>query len=494
MNPAASLHDLKSLILSLHPVIAIETREEERIEHLVQSLALELGHEVFEWTYTQGLVRWPDRTPNATWREPAAMLSHLRGMSVEALFLLKDVTSHLKDPGVVRCFADVARSFARTRSTMIVIGAGLSFPPEVEHLVVHFRLAPPDKKELRAVIDSVLASLRERKPVENELDEAATEELLRALSGLTINQARQAVARAVIEDGALTPGDIQVILDAKAKALASEGVLEYLPASDNAYQLGGFERLKSWLERARVGFSEEARAMNLNAPRGILLVGVQGCGKSLAAKATAGAWRLPLLKLDAGRLYDKYVGESEKNLRRALEIAESMSPVVLWIDELEKSLSSGGELDGGTSKRILATFLTWLQEKKQEVFVVATANDVFALPPELLRKGRFDEIFFVDLPDAPERQEILRIHLAHRKQEVERFDLAYLADATEGWSGAELEQAVTAALYGALHKKRPLDTTLLLQEIGATVPLSVSRREDVERLRALGRERFVPVR
>jgi ATPase family associated with various cellular activities (AAA) len=494
MNPTDSLHDLKTLVLSLHPVIAVETREEERVEHLVQSLALELGHEVFEWSFTQGLVRWPDRTPNATWRDAAAMLGHLRGLTVEALFLLKDLTRHLEDPGVARCFADVARQFARTRSTMIVVGAALSFPKEIEHLVVHFDLALPDKKELRAVIDSVLASLRERKPVEMELDDAAMEELLRALSGLTLNQARQAIARAVIEDGALTPSDVQVIIDAKAQALATEGVLEYLPASDNGYQLGGFGRLKSWLDRARVGFSEEARALNLQAPRGILLVGVQGCGKSLAAKSTAGAWRLPLLKLDAGRLYDKYVGETEKNLRRALEIAESMAPVVLWIDELEKSLSSGGELDGGVSKRVLATFLTWLQEKRQEVFVVATANDVFALPPELLRKGRFDEIFFVDLPDSAERQEILRIHLTHRKQDPTRFDVAYLADATEGWSGAELEQAVTAALYGSLHKKRPLDTTLLLQEIGATVPLSVSRREDVERLRALGRERFVPVR
>jgi hypothetical protein len=494
MNPAASLHDLKSLVQSLHPVIAIETPEEERVEHLVSSLALELGHEVFEWTYTQGLVRWPDRTPNATWREAAAMLGHLRGMTVEALFLLKDLTRHLEDPGVARCFVDVARQFARTRSTMIVIGPALTFPKEVEHLVVHFDLSLPDKKELRSVIDSVLASLRERKPVEMELDDAAMEELLRALSGLTLNQARQAIARAVIEDGVLSQSDVQVILDAKAQALAADGVLEYLPAADNAYQLGGFARLKAWLEQARVGFSEEARALNLAAPRGILLVGVQGCGKSLAAKSTAGAWRLPLLKLDAGRLYDKYVGETEKNLRRALEIAESMAPVVLWIDELEKSLSSGGEIDGGVSKRVLATFLTWLQEKKQEVFVVATANDVFALPPELLRKGRFDEIFFVDLPNAEERREILRIHLAHRKQDVERFDLGYVADATEGWSGAELEQAVVAALYGALHKKRPLDTTLLLQSIGSTVPLSVSRHEDVERLRALGRERFVPVR
>jgi AAA+ superfamily predicted ATPase len=494
MHPATSLHDLKSLILSLHPVVAIETGEEERVEHLVQSVTLELGLEVFEWTVSQGLVRWPDRAPNHTLREPAAMLAHLRGLTVEAVFLLKDLTRHLEDPAAARCFADAARQFARTRSTMVVTGASLRFPPEIEHLVVHFDLALPGPKELREVVESVLRSFGERKPVEMRLDEAELEELLRALSGLTLNQARQAVARAVLEDGALQASDIHGILDAKAKALAAGGLLEYLPAEDNAFELGGFARLKAWLERAKVGFSEEARKLNLRAPRGILLVGVQGCGKSLAAKCTARAWRLPLLKLDAGRLYDKYVGETEKNLRRTMEIAESMAPVVLWIDELEKSFASGGDGDGGASKRVLASFLTWLQEKKQEVFVVATANDVFALPPELLRKGRFDEMFFVDLPDRGERQEILRIHLAHRKQEPERLDLEYLADATEGWSGAELEQAITAALYDSLHRKRPLDTTLLLKEIGSTVPLSVSRREDVERLRALGRERFVPVR
>jgi hypothetical protein len=491
---ATNAHDLKNLIQSLHPVVAIETAEEERVDRLVESVAQELGLVTFEWTVTQGLMRLPERTPNHSLRDAAAMLAHLRGLSVEGVFLLKDLTRHLEDPTAARAFADAARQFARSRSTMIVTGASLRFPPELEHLVVHFGLSLPTSKELRQVIEALLASLGERRQVEMRLDEAEMEELLRALSGLTLNQARQAVARAILEDGALQASDIPAVLDAKAEALAADGLLDYLPATDNVFELGGFARLKSWLERARVGFSAEARELNLRPPRGILLVGVQGCGKSLAAKCTARLWRLPLLKLEAGRLYDKYVGETEKNLRRAMEIAESMAPVVLWIDELEKSFGGSGEQDGGVSKRVLATLLTWLQEKRQEVFVVATANDAFALPPELLRKGRFDEIFFVDLPDRAERIEILRIHLASRKQEPERFDLDFLAESTEGWSGAEIEQAVTASLYDALHRKRPPDTTLLLQEIGATVPLSVSRREDVERLRALAAERFVPVR
>jgi SpoVK/Ycf46/Vps4 family AAA+-type ATPase len=225
------------------------------------------------------------------------------------------------------------------------------------------------------------------------------------------------------------------------------------------------------------------------------MVGVQGCGKSLAAKCIARLWGLPLVKLDAGRLYDKYVGESEKNLRRAIDVAESMSPVVLWIDEIEKGFSpTGGDQDGGLSKRIFGTFLTWMQEKKKEVFVVATANDIFSLPPEFLRKGRFDEIFFVDLPDPEERATIFEIHLSHRKQKPSAFDLGQLVVQSDGFSGAEIEQAVIAGLYRSLHEKRSLDTELLTRELRETVPLSISRREDIDRLRGMARERFVPVR
>jgi len=304
------------------------------------------------------------------------------------------------------------------------------------------------------------------------------------------------VARAILRDGRLHADDVPAILREKAQLIGRDGLLEYFPAEDNRYEIGGFARLKGWLERARVGFSAEAAELGLTPPRGILLVGVQGCGKSLAAKAIAASWALPLVKLDAGRLYDKYVGESEKNLRRVLAAAEGMAPVVLWIDEIEKGFATlgSGEHDGGVSQRIFATLLTWLQEKKHEVFVVATANDVFRLPPELMRKGRFDEIFFVDLPDDGERRTIFEIHLRRRRQDPAAHDMASLVAASAGLSGAEIEQAVIAGLYRALHAKRPLDTAMLLSELQQTVPLSVTRREDVERLRALARERFVPVR
>jgi len=257
----------------------------------------------------------------------------------------------------------------------------------------------------------------------------------------------------------------------------------------------GFARLKAWLERARIGFSAEAKAMNLNPPKGVLFVGVQGCGKSLAAKFIARQWQLPLLKLDAGRLYEKYVGESEKNFRRATEVAEAIAPVVLWIDEIEKAFASGtsSDADGGLSQRLFASFLTWLQEKKEGVFVVGAANDVKRMPPELLRKGRFDEIFFVDLPSRAERMQIVEIHLRMRKQDPALFDLAAVADATEGFSGAEIEQAVIAALYGVLTTKAVLTTEAVLEAVNATVPLSVSRREDIAQLREMARGRFTPV-
>lgn len=311
-------------------------------------------------------------------------------------------------------------------------------------------------------------------------------------TGLTLNQA---LAYAALADGRLAVDDVSRILERKAQLIQDGGLLEYYAASDNAFELGGFARFREWLARARVGFGADARALNLSPPRGVLIVGVQGCGKSLAAKVVAREWKMPLLKLDSGRLLDKFIGESEKNFRRALEIAESMSPSVLWIDEIEKALAVGrSDVDGGLGRRLLGGFLTWLQEHRAPVFVAATANDISALPPEFMRKGRFDEIFFVDLPDASERAEILRIHLALRQQDPTQFDLLQLAAAADGFSGAELEQAVVAALFRTLYEKRRLDTALMLATLKATVPLSVSRREEIESLRSYASGRFVSVR
>jgi hypothetical protein len=393
----------------------------------------------------------------------------------------------------VRAFREAAQAFGRTRSTIVLSGENVSLPGELEREAVPLRLPLPGRDELKDAAHRMLHALRSQHAFEVTLGADGMDRLLQALSGLTINQARQALSWAVLADGMLSAEDIPRLIRRKGETLQDSGLLEFYPPEDNAFDLGGFAGLKAWLERARMGFTPDARALGLTAPRGVMIVGVQGCGKSLAAKVIARAWQQPLLKLDAARLYDKFIGESEKNLRKVLDVAEALAPCVLWIDEIEKGFATGGDADGGLSKRLLGTFLTWLQERKADVFVAATANDLAALPPEFLRKGRFDEIFFVDLPGEDDRVDIFRIHLGLRRQQADRFDLAALARATDGFSGAEIEQAVVAGLYRALHEKRALDTAALLLEIAQTSPLSVVRADDIARIRESARGRFVPV-
>ena len=495
MSLSTSVHDVRTLIQSFHPVLAIETPEEERVSALLGTVAAEAGLALFEWSVTTGLRQVPDGHMIANTADPLYMLRHLEGLTVESIFHLKDFGAFFEQPAIRRKFREVKQRFAHTPSGIVLTGPHLGLPAEIEAEVVRYEFKLPGPDELRDVLRTVLGSLRKTTRVAVTLEPDDLDRLLQGLSGMTLNQARQAIAYAALQHNRLGPEEIGTIVERKLAALRDSGPLEYFPVEDNRFALAGFANLKQWLERAQLGFSAEARALNLAPPRGILLVGVQGCGKSLAAKVIARQWGLPLLKLDAGGLYDKYIGESEKNLRRAMTQAEAMAPVVLWIDEIEKGLPSGGsgEGDGGVSRRLLGTFLTWLQEKRADVFVIATANDVFSLPPELLRKGRFDELFFVDLPDADERAQIFRIHLRLRKQCADAFRLDELVLKTDGFNGAEIEQAVIAGLYRALYRREPLATEHLLQEIDETIPLSVSRREDVERLRAMARERFVPV-
>ena len=494
MSLSTSIHDIKTLVLSFHPVIVIETVEEDRVFSLLQSTALELRMPFFEWSITTGLVRVPGKNIMYGTGQPMSLLSSLHQMDTQAIFLLKDFARFTTDHTVARQFREVSQRFSKNRSTLVLSGESIRLSPELDHNVVHYPLELPEREELRKVFNTVLHSLVSANRIEVLLDTRDREELVTALSGMTLNQARQTIAFAALKDGKLSADAIKEILERKAQVIRESGLLEYFPVEDNRFQLGGFARLKSWLVRARTGFSREARELNLPTPRGILIVGVQGCGKSLAAKVIAREWKLPLVKLDAGRLFDKYIGESEKNFRKAISLAESMAPVVLWIDEIEKAMATGGgEADGGVGRRMFGSFLTWLQEKQQEVFVVATANDLSILPPELLRKGRFDEIFFVDLPNPDERGAILTIHLKLRKQDPGQFDFHRLVEATEGFSGAEIEQVVIAALYRRLHLKQPLDTELLVKEISETVPLSISRREDMQKLREMSRGRFVSV-
>ena len=492
MPHADATHDLEALVRSRHPIVTIDTVEEERVDNLLQAVASALHMPLFTWTVTHGLQRVGGEGAIYGTANPQVLVRHLATLTVRGIFHLKDLHVHLHDATVARGLRDTAQAFLRSGSTAVLSGESIHLPGELAREAIPFVLHLPDRGELQLVVHQILRSLKRQHEITVTLGPDGMESLLQALSGLTLNQARQAVAWAVLDDNALTAEDIPRLLRRKGEAVREGGLLEFYPPEDNTFELGGFDRLKAWLERARVGFTSEARALGLPAPRGILIVGVQGCGKSLAAKAIAHAWKQPLLKLDAARLYDKFIGESEKNLRKALDFAEAIAPSILWIDEIEKGFAAGGEADAGLSQRILGSFLTWLQEREASVFVAATANDVMALPPELLRKGRFDEIFFVDLPEAAEREAIFRIHLLLRRQDPATFDLGALTAASEGFSGAEIEQAITAGLYRALHDRQRLTTAMLCEEMRGTQPLSVSRREDVERLREMARGRFVP--
>jgi len=502
------IHCFQTLLLSFHPVIVMETVEEERVQTLLKEAVQQMKVALFEWSITRGLYRspgsdnrWTDECAPTGTQKPAALertvdpvdvLEHIQEVPLRAVFWLKDFAKHLIDPVVARQFREVAQQFSHNRSALVLSGNGISLPPEIAHDAVYFDLKLPGRDELQQVVSEVVRSLSAKNRIQVQIQNHEMQSLVFALRGMTLKQARQVIAYAALDDGKLTINDVERILHRKAQIIREESMLEYLPTNGNNPELGGFTGLKHWLSRARLGFSPQAQALNLTPPKGILIVGIQGCGKSMAAKAIAHDWKLPLLKLDAGKLYDKYVGESEKNFRQAIKLAESMAPCVLWIDEIEKSLGANdGGSDGGLSRRMFGSFLTWMQEKSQEVFVVATANDISKIPPELLRKGRFDEIFFVDLPDAHEREVILRIHLTQRKQTPQAFDLSVLVTATDGYSGAEIEQVVITALYNALYLKQPLNTELLLNAINSTVPLSVSRREDLEVLRAIAKERFV---
>jgi hypothetical protein len=510
MPLAASVRHFQTLVMSFHPILVMETVEEERVQTLVNQATLDLQLPVFEWSIAQGLGRlsgnlhnhWQnDFAPPGSSRpqviektaEPLDVLRHIQIIPYRAVYWLKDFASHLDDGVVNRLFREVAHQFAYNQSTLVVTGERVSLAREIAHEAVYFDLPLPDRQELQQAITDTLRSLKGR--VNVSLTPQDLQELVQTVQGMTLKQTKKVIAYAALEDGQLNAEDIGRILDRKTRIIHETGLLDYIPLAKNRAQLGGFDRLKQWLARSQVGFSDQARAFNLTPPKGILIVGIQGCGKSLAAKTIAREWKMPLLKLDAGRLYDKYVGESEKNFRQAVSLAEKMAPAVLWIDEIEKSMGNlNGDADGGLSRRLFGSFLTWLQEKSQEVFVVATANDLSQIPPELLRKGRFDEIFFVDLPDAQDRLAILGIHLLRHKQAPERFDLPPLVQATAGFSGAEIEQMIIASLYRAIYEQRPVDTDLLIEEIKATVPLSVSRREDIEYLRSLARERFVGVK
>lgn len=479
-----------------HPCISIVTHEEDYALSVVRHAAMELGKDVWLWTISRGLrdAMIQDSPTLADTEHPAAALYRIAKGDMKGLIVMLDLAGHLKDDRTRRMFREAVDAMSQSKTTLVLIDFADDIPPILSATATRFEIALPGAKELEDLIRSTLRQLNDEKRISVDITRGGLTTIVRNLSGLTRRQARQVIVESVAEDRRFDSADINSVLASKRRALGGGTLLEYIEAPTSIDDIGGLTRLKQWLKTREDALSDEASSYGLAAPRGVLMLGVQGAGKSLAAKAIATAWQRPLLRMDVGALYDKYIGESERRLRDALDQAQAMAPIVLWIDEIEKGFASAAaqSSDGGLSKRMFGALLTWMQEHQSPVFLVATANDIEALPPELLRKGRFDEIFFVDLPTREARVSIFRIHLKKRKRDPKMFDLAALADASDGYSGAEIEAAILSAMHQAYASKSELSTADLSRALKESPPLSVTMREKLQALRSWAVGRCVP--
>ena len=495
MPESTALNDLELLIRAHYALIVLDTVEPERAEQLVRQAASELSLQYYYWTRSKGVRR--GNTAGDPYfedtKEPEKALKYAEQDSA-GLYFFRDLAAHLDEPLVVSHLLDVVGMFEQRRGALIIVGNSIKLPDQLRPHATFFRLPPPTYDDYRILVERVIREQSARMRVNVELTPQDRTRLIQNLMGLTLVEAEKIVTRQVVEDGFLRAKDIEGVIAAKRQVVQQDGLLEYHPPEHGLNQVAGLAGLKQWLAKRRAVVADPQRAVDfgLRFPKGILLLGVPGCGKSMCAKAVACEWGLPLLKLDPANLYDKYIGDSEKNFKRALQTAERMAPVILWIDELEKAFAQGGdETDGGVSRRVFGSFLAWLQDRRGDVFVVATSNDVSRLPPEFIRKGRFDEVFFVDLPTPAVRQAIFDIHLSRRKQTPTQFDLAQLAEASHGFSGAEIEESVVAGLFAAFAANAKLSTETLLNEIRNTRPLALTMTEKIEELRSWARDRTV---
>ncbi len=489
--------DLELVLTGGTPVVIVETWDEPGFLDMLVQIATQARRDsyrpLFRWAVTDGLQRLDlALEPQPTTADPRDALRHIRAVDKPGIYALLDFHPYLGDPVHVRLLKDIALAARRRRQTVLLVSHQLKLPPELERLAARFEMSLPGEQERTRIIQRIAEEWAEESGRPVDIDPHALTLLVRNLAGLSTADTERLARNAIVLDGAITASDLPGVMQAKYQLLNRDGVLSYEYDTARFADLGGLSRFKTWLGQRRAAFLGEGPENTLEPPKGVLLVGVQGCGKSLAAKATAGVYGVPLLALDFGAVYDRYHGESERRLRESLRMAELMAPCVLWIDEIEKGLASSSSDSSGTSQRVLGTFLTWMAERRTPVMVVATANEISALPPELVRKGRFDELFFVDLPRREVRQDILDIHLARRGLPPERFDTARLALASEGFSGAELEQAVVSALYAANALEQPPGPGHVLAELRRTRPLSVVMRERVEALRAWAKDRTVP--
>ena len=492
------MHDQQDLGLVLDsrvPLVVVETADESRflkfILRVVTASATSSYRPLFRWSVTDGLQRLDiDMEPQPTNAEPEQVLRHIRAVEQPGVYVLLDAHPYLENPVHIRLLKDIALAAAGQKKTLILVSHSLKLPEELEPFAARFVMQLPSASERSSIVNTVVEEWGREHRGTVDIDQQALDLLVQNLAGLTRADTERLARNAVYDDGVVDASDIPAAAEAKYAVLSRDGVLSFEYETAQFSDVGGLNNLKTWLEQRKRVLQKSAAVPKLDPPRGLLLLGVQGCGKSLAAKAAAGILGVPLLRLDVGALYNKYHGETERNLRESLQQAEIMAPCVLWIDEIEKAMATGSG-DDGLSRRVLGTFLTWLAEKQQQVFVVATANDISQLPPELVRKGRFDEIFFVDLPSPRVRLDILRIHLTQRDLDPAKFDLVKLVEVSEGFSGAEIEQGIVAALYAAHALNKEPETNHVLAELSRSRPLSILMAEKLQSLRSWAANRTV---
>ena len=486
--------ELSVLIKAQYPLIYLVTPEEERAEQAISEIVEEAkSRSVYVWTVTHGIMEYgkPQPTPQRNTVSPEAAIEWVVRQKEPGIYVFKDLHPFIDSPATTRWLRDAIASFKGTDKIIIIMSPVQEVPIELEKEVVVLDYPLPDLAELDQVLTKQLEKTKQRR-----LDSSVREKLLRATLGLTRDEAEKVFRKVYVTAQRFTESEVDVVLSEKKQLIRRNGILEFLEEDETIDNIGGLEELKRWLTLRSEAFTKKARDYGLPQPKGMLILGVPGCGKSMTAKTTSRLWGLPLLRLDMGRIYDgSTVGRSEANLRNALKTAESISPAILFIDELDKAFSGSAgssDSDGGTSSRIFGSFLTWMQEKDSPVFVMATANRVERLPGEFLRKGRFDEIFFVDLPNSQERGDIFRIHLEKRRSDISRFDLEQLAKLSEGFSGAEIEQVLVAAMYDAFAQDREFTQLDIIAALKATLPLSRTMTEQVNALREWAHQRARP--
>jgi len=486
--------ELETLIRARYPILYLVTSEEMRVQEVIAEIARKRQKKVFEWSCSTGIVPagtsiQSQKNRNAATKDPLAALDQVIEQVEPALFVFKDFHPFLTRNNfcVIRKLKEIALHLRNSFKTILLISPVLEIPVELEKEITVLNFPLPTRDDLDILLDGIIAEIQQLKQVKVDLTDDGRERLLQAALGLTLGEAENVLAKIIVKDERLSGEDVNEVFAEKQQIIRKNGLLEYCTTTETFANIGGLAVLKEWLKKRAAAFTAEARAFGLPPPKGVLILGVQGCGKSLCAKAVSTQWQLPLLRFDMGRMFGSLVGSSEENIRRAVAVAESVAPAILWVDEIDKAFAGSqgsGLTDGGTTARVFGTFLTWLSEKTAPVFVVATANDISQLPPELLRKGRLDEIFFVDLPDREERVEIFRIHLSKRGRDAARFDVGALADAAEDYSGAEIEEAINSALYDAFGTGADIQTGHVLNALGQTVPLAVTMDEQINHLRA----------